>query len=121
MKVLVFGNEYLGCDSMAVRVSRAMDRKGIEFVHCEDLSQLMAAEGSLNIMDVVEGISEPMVIEDVSRLKVNQSLSLHDLDLAYMLRLLRETGQIKKVRIIGIPMRGDEKKIAEQAEALLPD
>ena len=122
MKVLVFGNKYLGYDSMALRVSKLVRTPGFEFVPCEDLSALMSgAEDELVIMDVVQGIEKAMLIDDVSRLRVNSSLSLHDFDLAHLLRLLKEIGQVKRVIIIGVPMEGNEEEIAREVGALLPN
>ena len=122
MKVLVFGNKYLECDSMAIKVSELLQDENIEFQACEDLSQLLELkDDKLTLMDVVYNIEEPMIIEDIKKLRVNQSLSLHDFDLAYFLKLLEEIGRIKKIKIIGVPQKGDPKEIAEKVKKLLPN
>lgn len=122
MKILVFGNKFLECDSMALKIAEILKNESVEFQICEDISQILETnEEEMTLMDVVYSIEEPMIIEDIKKLKVNQSLSLHDFDLAYFLKLLEEIGQIKKIRIIGIPQKGNPEEIAEKVRKLLPN
>ncbi|MBW3017473.1 hypothetical protein KY316_03795 [Candidatus Woesearchaeota archaeon] len=116
MKILVFGNEFLENDSMAKKLA---DEVGSEkFVKCDRVEDILKYKDFV-IMDVVEGIDKVMVIDDVDRLKASKLVSLHDFDLGFFLKLLKETGKLDKVKIIGIPMKGNLHEIKKQVMALL--
>ena len=46
-------------------------------------------------------------------------MSLHDFDVAYFLKLMQEMGINKKIKIIGIPAKGNSKIIAEKVENMI--
>ena len=113
MKVYCFGNEFLEEDSLAKELADTISISGIEFIKCNDPSEIVLDSGEIIILDVVEGIDEVILIDNIDQLKDNEIMSLHDFDLSFFLKLMKETGQIKKVKIIGIPMKGDKGKIKE--------
>lgn len=104
MKLFVFGNEYLEDDSMARRV--AVHLNNVELVHCRSPEQLFGEE-NINILDVVKGVDKPIIITNISQLKTRNILSLHDFDLGFFLNLLKEMGQEPKIKIFGLPDKGD--------------
>jgi Ni,Fe-hydrogenase maturation factor len=57
------------------------------------------------ILDVAEGITEPKIITDLDKLLLGRLCSLHDFDMAFFLKLLKELGQVSTVRIIALPQR----------------
>lgn len=65
------------------------------------------------ILDVVQGLQEPKVIP-TENLRNDSILSAHDFDAGYAIKLVD-----KPVKIIGIPMQGDENKIKSQVLELL--
>ena len=119
MKVYCFGNEFLENDSLAKEIADEISVSGVEFVKCESPEEIFSEKGQIVILDVVEGISEAILIEDIDQLKDNKIISLHDFDLSFFLKLKKEIGEIKKIKIIGIPMRGDKEKIKEKIIGLL--
>ncbi|MFC1648838.1 hypothetical protein ACFL1B_05250 [Nanoarchaeota archaeon] len=55
-------------------------------------------------MDVVQGIDEVKLFDDIETFEQHKPSSLHDFDLGFFLKLLKEAGQVKgKVTIIGVP------------------
>lgn len=118
MNLYVFGNEYLAQDSMARRVSEHL--QGIDIVHCHSPEELLEAdEEIITILDVVVGITKPIVITDITKLKTRNLVSMHDFDLGFFLKLMKELGQEKHVRIIGVPQAGDAKALAKDVEKLI--
>ena len=122
--ILVFGNEFVESDSLAKKVADSLKVEGFDFRKCDRIEDLMAfREGhpteEIVILDVVKGIREPIVIEDASQLKARGSVTLHDLDLSFFLQLLTVTGQLGKLRIIGLPMQGDIEKLKNKVAGLL--
>ena len=123
-EVLCFGNEFVKEDAMAKRLADVLEKDGVRFMKCDKVEDVLAWSEShpgeeLIILDVVKGISNPIEIEDLSMIKTTDSVTLHDFDLAFFLKLLDATGQIGKVRIIGLPMEGDLEKLKSQVERML--
>lgn len=102
MKIFVFGNEYIENDSLAKKLDLKIE--GVEFIDCKSASDLFNAnEKNPVILDVVEGIKKPMLIS-IDQLQEVKSVTAHDMDLSFQLKLYKELGTIKDATIIGIPM-----------------
>ena len=140
-KIYVFGNEYLEFDSFAGKVAEKL-KNDFNIVHCRSPDDLIdvndvvchsgagkqccgkgiGAAGGENseketemiILDVVKDIKEPIIITDPKQLKTRNILSLHDFDLAFFLNLIRELGEGKKIKIIGVPQKGDVEEIVKK-------
>src|SRR3989344_9095784 len=94
--------------------------KGIEFVKCTGPDFLLGLdEKEIIIMDAVRGIKKTAIIGDIGKIKPTKTATMHDFDLGTVLKLLKETGQLKKIKIIGLPMDGDENKIKKELAGLL--
>ena len=98
MKTLyVFGNEFLEDDKLAGIVSK--DSKGkFHIEHCRSPDDLLDAEGDILILDVVKGIKEPVMIENISKIKSRNLMSLHDFDLGFFLKLMKGMGINKRLK-----------------------
>ena len=113
MKVYVFGNKDLGLDNKAFVAQKKLGAMfpHIEFVEVEPNADLPFEDGArVYIMDTVEGIDEPVLIEDgdLAKLINTDSVSVHDFDLGFQLKYLKKLGKLGNVTILGLPM---EKKI----------
>lgn len=115
--VCVFGNEFLEDDSLAGKVAKHLDAK---VVYCTSPDDLLLVDEDFVILDVVKGISKPVLITDVHQLKTRTLVSLHDFDVGYFLHLLDELEK-KSIRIIGIPIRGDPEEIARKVGPWIRD
>ena len=113
-KIYVFGNEFLEEDSFAKKIADRLE--GYEFIKCDDPSQILG-EKDLVIMDVVRGIDDPQLLT-VDQLKDREIVSGHDLDLQFFLKLLDQLGDLK-VKIIGVPVKGDEEEIVQKVTQIL--
>jgi len=119
-KIFCFGNEFVKQDSLAKEVVDELKIQGVEFVKCSSVDGLLNEKGDLVILDVVKGINEVITFNDLNRLKNKKICSLHDFDVAFFLKLMKELKQINKIIIIGIPQQGDKEKIKSQLRDLLP-
>ena len=113
MKVYVFGNKDLELDNKALIAQKKLGAifPQIEFVEVEPNADLpFERDRQVYIMDTVEGIEEPTLIEDsdLDKLINSSSVSVHDFDLGFQLKYLKKLGKLGNVTIIGLPM---EKKI----------
>ncbi|MFH1590576.1 MAG: hypothetical protein ABIC95_01475 [archaeon] len=114
----VFGNEHLDSDNLAIDV--ASNIPSVKAVHCHSPDDLLdVAESELLIMDVVKGIDKPMLISDPSQLKTRNIVSLHDFDVGYFLNLMESLDMGKRIKIIGVPQKGDPVAIAKEVEQWL--
>lgn len=120
-KIYVFGNEYLVEDNFAGIVAKDLlnIRQDIEIIHCTSPDDLLEATGDIIILDVVKNIQSPMIIKDISQLKVNKIITMHDFDLGFFLNLLKSVDDQRNITIIGLPMTGDASRIAEEVYAWL--
>ena len=111
-QLFVFGNEFLADDAFAREV--ASDLGDIfDVVHCRSPEQLLDTDSDeLNILDVVRGIENPMMITDIDRIRTRSMISLHDFDLGFFLHLMEGMGMRKFVRIFGVPETGNSKEVA---------
>ncbi|MEE9525519.1 MAG: hypothetical protein V3V78_02830 [Candidatus Woesearchaeota archaeon] len=113
-KILCFGNEFLKQDSLAKELADELEIPNYKFIKCNSVNDILESKGDLIIMDVVKDIKQVKIITDIDQLKANKLYSLHDFDLGFFLKLLKETGKIKTIKIIGIPQTGNKEKIKQE-------
>lgn len=118
MKIYCFGNEFVKEDSFAKTVSSELKVSGIETIKVNSVLEFIENPPTpFIILDVVEGIREPRVLS-IDELSA-QPHNAHDLDLGFYLKLLKETGKLKEVKIIGIPQKGDKLKIRKEIQKII--
>ena len=119
-KVFCFGSEHFDGDEIAFRLAPMLDIPGYEFIISESPSDILRAEEDLIIMDAVEGVEHVCFIDNVDDLSVCKTLTCHDLDLGFYLKLLKETGKITTVKIIALPFgEKDYEKLKKDVRRLL--
>lgn len=119
--VLVFGNRDLPCDSFAHKVADHIHLERVRFIRCTVPDTVLdyLDRDNVYILDVVQGISDVILIHNIKDLVAQKALTLHDFDLGSFLLLLDACGTAGKIRIIGIPQSGDFDKIKEKVERFL--
>lgn len=120
-KIYIFGNPLLPFDSLPIKLAPrlAAALPEFEFIVVDPNENLKPENKELIIIDAVEGIDEVVVINDIDKIKTEKIYSLHDFDLGYNLKLLQKLGELERVKILGIPMYGDETMVFEQLTRLL--
>ena len=117
-RILCFGNPYVKEDNAVFWVVKDLKSQDFEFVFCSQPEQVLLEKRPI-LLDVVSGIKEPVLLEDVELLEENKSLTSHDFDLAKELLLYKQLKILDKITIIGIPSAGDRKEIIKKTEKLL--
>lgn len=117
-KILIFGNHLVKQDNLPLRILPQLKQKfpNIEFKEIdstENLQQELDENKNLTIIDTAIDIQEIKTItlktqDDFKKLQLPNSLSMHDFDLAYNLRLLKKVNLINEVKIICLPMNMSE-------------
>ncbi|MCX6819403.1 MAG: hypothetical protein NT129_05410 [Candidatus Aenigmarchaeota archaeon] len=88
------------------------DFPGIKFLKTGTVDAILAFDEDIVVMDAVKGIDKPCLlgIDDLRERRLN---TLHDFDAGFFLKLMKKIGKINKLKIIGIPMRIDDKTIKD--------
>ena len=114
--VFVFGNEFLEEDNFAFKVGKKMENK-FNMVYCRSPDEILEHNNkSVIILDVIKNIDKPVIIKDISKLNTRKIISLHDFDVAFFLKIMKEIGIKKNIKIIGIPPKGSVDEIAKEVE-----
>lgn len=104
--IYCFGSDIIEGDAIAFDAADSISDsiEGIRFVKIKDPTELYGMKlDDIIIMDAVKGIYFVNVFEDLSKLKSNNPVSAHDFDLSMFLQLMQTMGNIKQVKIIGLP------------------
>jgi Ni,Fe-hydrogenase maturation factor len=117
--ILCFGNEFVKSDALAKEMAEELIIEGVEFIKCDNLNDVLDREGEVYILDVAKGITEIKLFDDISKINTNSIISLHDFDLGYFLKLMKEIGKIEKINIIAMPINYDKEKAKEEIRKLL--
>lgn len=121
MRIFVFGTENVG-DDTAFRVAEALEKDtankmSIEFIYEADPLSLIS-EKEIIILDAAQGIKSPVLIEDICALEKKEHLvTMHDIDLHYIMQLFSALELGIKIRIIALPMAENQKQIKEIAKS----
>ncbi|MCL4378705.1 MAG: hypothetical protein M1409_10100 [Actinobacteria bacterium] len=109
MKIYVFGNKDLNFDNAPFKVVKKLKGKiqNLEFIIVNPNEDLPFEDGQDVVMvDTVLGINKVEIISDndLDKLILGKSTTVHDFDLGFQLKYLKKLGKIGKVIIIGLPM-----------------
>ncbi len=104
--IYCFGSDIIEGDAIAFDAADEIGDsiEGVTFVKIKDPTELYGMRlDDIIIMDAVKGIYFVNVFDDLSELKQNKTVTAHDFDLSMFLQLMQQMGNIKKVKIIGLP------------------
>jgi len=121
--ILCFGNEFVDMDKLPLTLCKELKDKipNIDFVSCESPNEILdySDYDKIFILDVVKGIKEISIIEDLDMLKDRKLFTLHDFDLGLFLKLMNKVDRIRNLKIIGIPMGYEKNKAKMEIKKLL--
>ncbi len=104
-KIYIFGNPLLDFDSLPIKMAPGLSRlfPALTFEIIDPNENLHPENQTLVVIDTVINATEPFLINDIEMLELSPRYSMHDLDLAFTLKLLKKIGSLKYVYIIGVP------------------
>jgi Ni,Fe-hydrogenase maturation factor len=106
-KILVFGNPLVEKDKLPLELIPYLTKRfpEIEFKEFDSIEDLQNEGSVIYIIDSVENIENVTIIYNIDQIEISNSLyTLHDIDLGYMLKLMKKVNMIDKVIIFGIPI-----------------
>lgn len=103
--IYIFGNPLLSFDSLPIQLMPDLQKEfpGFNFIHKDPNENMHPENGELIIIDTVVGPKEVVIINDIERIESSPSVSMHDLDLGFNLKLLQKIGALERVTIFGVP------------------
>lgn len=127
-KIYCFGNEDFKDDEIAINLGKKLSKSNIltnkfEFIIAYSPNEILNSKQELIILDVAKGTKTVQILNNIDDLTLSNSVTCHDLDLGFYLKLLKETGQITNVKIIALPFGINdydylEKKVIEILEKI---
>lgn len=101
--ILCFGNPLIEEDNLALKIGRGLsDEYNVVFVvDVDEILQYNLEE--VYILDVAENVDDIKMFKDIDAINAGRICSLHDFDLGFFLKLLKELGRIESIRIICVP------------------
>jgi len=119
--IYLVGNLLVEEDSIPLKLKSELQKafKTVEFKEFDPTEDLPDDLNELVMIDSIEGINKSQSFEDVDRFMTQKNYSMHDFDLGWQLKLAKKMGKLYKVKIIGVPQKGDLKKILEEVKSLI--
>lgn len=108
-KILVFGNRLVKKDKIPLSLIPILKKEfpEIEFKEFDSIEDLENEGPVIYILDSVENIKKVTIISNLDQIDSSKNLyTIHDLDLGYMLKLMKKINLIDNVIIFGIPIKG---------------
>lgn len=120
MKVYVVGNSLVKEDSLPLKLLPKLRKEfpNVVFEEADPNENFVPADGSV-IIDTVQGIDDVRWFDTLDEFIITNSVSPHDYDLGFHLRLMLKLGKIRKVKILGIPFEQTADEIIEKLFQLL--
>ena len=109
MKVYVLGNPLVAADSLPLKLLPKLRNAlpDIEFIETDPTENFIPEANSI-IVDTVLGITKVTRFNSIDEFEILRSVTAHDYDLSLHLQLLKKLGKLKEVKIIGIPVKGNQ-------------
>lgn len=119
--VYILGNPLVDIDNLPIKLLPELQKHcpNFSFVSFDPTEDLSINNETLIFIDTVLGINKVVKFNDLNYFSLSPRVTTHDFDLSISLKLLQKLGKIKKVAIIGIPEKGNQKKILKEIKNLL--
>ena len=118
--VYVAGNPLVPEDSLPLKLMKRLKKTfpHIEFKELEPTDD-MPEERNLTIIDTIMGIEKVTILTDIDKIITEKSVSLHDFDLGFNLKLMKKMGKLDNVKIIGVPSEMNEEDVFREVSKVL--
>lgn len=120
--IFVFGNPDCDGDKTPIALLPKLREFGRQhgFVfHHQDPNEEWETVDPFILIDTVRGISEVTVFSDVQNFIKTKSLTMHDIDVGFVLLFLKKLKKIQRVMIIGVPSVGSHAVIINSIMKIL--
>ena len=120
--IYILGNPLVAQDNLAVKLLPILSKNFADFDFqyldpTEDMPK--PCNDELILIDTVSGIDKVTLFCDIENFSLSPHVSVHDYDLTIELKLLKKIGVLKKVKIIGIPIKSNKKEIIDNVVKIL--
>ena len=121
MIIYIFGNDLLDFDNTPLKLAPMLKKEfpKIDFVIMDPNENIHPVNKELIIIDTIMDIDNVIIFEDLNKIQLNKTLTMHDFDLGFNLKLLQKLGQLEKVTIFGVPPNIKKQQALEQLIVLI--
>tara|TARA_B100000315_G_C14407240_1_gene509305 strand:- start:200 stop:574 length:375 start_codon:yes stop_codon:yes gene_type:complete len=119
--ILAFGNEYNKENNPAIKLLEGLEIEGVDSMKCYDSGDLFKFQDyeKIYVVEVIKDIERVEVINDVETLKKQRVYSMHDVNIDFFVKSLKQLGQLKELMIIGIPLECDIEEVKKEVVELV--
>jgi glycine cleavage system regulatory protein len=119
--IFIAGNTLVDEDSMPLKLMPLLQKEfpQIDFIEFDPTENFPEQNEEFCLIDTIKGISKPRIFTDIDEFINKKRVSLHDFDIAWEMKLMKKTGKLKEILIIGVPMEMDIYKIFNEIKALI--
>lgn len=114
-RVYMIGNPLVSQDSLPLKILPRLRQRfpEIDFVEIDPTEEFIPEKNSI-IIDTVLGIDKVTWFNSLENFSAPKTVSPHDYDLGFHLRMLRKLGKLDKIRILGIPSDKINRKLLDK-------
>ena len=119
--ILLVGNETDRIDNKAIRLLPylAHNFPKISFVPWDPTEEIPSKKNDIVLIDVVSGITKTKLFESMKKFSLSPRNTAHDFDVPLSIGILYKLGKLKRVRVIGIPMKQKKVTIIKDLKKIL--
>lgn len=121
--IYILGNPLLDFDNLPIHLKPELEKAfpNLIFEVIDPNDNLHPDNGLLVIIDTVINIEGPVLIKSIDDLVLSPRYSMHDLDLAFNLKLLAKMGKLERVFIVGLPPDYDAEQGLKKVTEILTE
>ena len=114
--ILTFGDEFHKENNPAIKLSEELEIEDFDSMRCYDPGDIFKFQNyeKIYIVEIVKDIERAEVIKDIETLKKQRVYSMHDVNIDFFVKSLKQLGQLKELVIIGIPLECDIEEIKKK-------
>ncbi|MFH1073089.1 MAG: hypothetical protein V1743_06695 [Nanoarchaeota archaeon] len=133
--LLVMQDEFAEVESLALNIGRTLAadkalKAKVNIIFCEGPDELLehmeeaqrkeaGTDQEFLLLDVMEDAKEITFYEDLAKIPAHAIQSMHDFDINYLLSQIKDNENRTKLKVIGVPKKGDAGIIAEKIAQMI--
>lgn len=120
-KIYILGNPLAEFDGLPIRLmpKLAEEFPAIRFELIDPNENLHPENKKLFIIDTIINADDVVILDDMEAFDDSPRYSMHDLDLAFTLKLLKKLGELDDFTVIGLPPDMGEEEALKKIRKIL--
>ena len=123
-KIYILGNPFFDFDNLPFKLAKKLKKlfPYFDFIHLDPTEGFPHQKNTSPIfIDTVKGIEKATIFTDLSSFCSSPRNTVHDYDLFNDLSILYKLGKLSQITIIGVPQKGNLRKIEKEVGKILKE